>query len=208
MANGKDDIRVAASWPHHPKRRKLKQLVGAEGVLALIDLWCFAGENRPDGVLKSAGEAEEVTSWSIRRKGSLHAALVECGWIEADGVTLHDWKQEQPWIVNRDRRVASARTNGKAGGLAKAKKHPSGPLAESYRTPSGVLPPSSPLLTRGEEEESGSGLGAPPATEVRTHDPILDRTPEEQRAHLAKVTADRAAHAAKIAAIRNGRKPS
>ena len=35
MANGKDDIRVAASWPHHPKRRKLKQLVGDLFVPAL-----------------------------------------------------------------------------------------------------------------------------------------------------------------------------
>lgn len=144
MANGKDDIRVAASWPHHPKRKKLLGMVGPEGVVALIDLWCFAGENRPEGVMKSPEEVELVTSWSVRRKGALHRALVECGWLEADGVTLHDWKEEQPWIANRGRRLASARTNGSAGGLEKARRAASGSLPESYRNPSEVLPPSSP----------------------------------------------------------------
>lgn len=151
MANGKDDIRVALAWPRHFKRRALQRELGPAGPLALIDLWCFAGEHRPDGVFKSAEEIEIAVDWPKSKRGKLHAALVSTGWIEGDGVTLHDWQEEQPWIAGRSGRVAAAQANGKRGGERKAargKESPPGtgsgmgsePLAEGYRNPSEPLP--------------------------------------------------------------------
>lgn len=157
MANGKDDIRVALGWPRHFKRRALQNELGTAGPLALIDLWCFAGEHRPDGVFKSPDEVEVAVDWPRRLRGRLVAALIATGWLEADGVTLHDWQDEQPWIANRPARVAAARANGSAGGRAKAAKSqqsgaesatnpPSGmgggSVADGYRNASEVLPPS------------------------------------------------------------------
>lgn len=120
MANGKDDIRVALGWPRHYKRRALQRELGPAGPLALIDLWCFAGEHRPDGVFKSSDEVEIAVDWPKRRRGQLVAALVSSGWLEPDGVTLHDWTVEQPWIANRPARLAAARASGAEGGRRSA----------------------------------------------------------------------------------------
>jgi len=153
MANGKDDIRVALGWPRHFKRRALQNELGAAGPLALIDLWCFAGEHRPDGVFKSPEEVEIAVDWPRRLRGRFVAALIATGWLEPDGVTLHDWADEQPWIANRPARIAAARANGSSGGRAKAAKTgasgtnppsepPSGIVADGKRNGSEVLPPS------------------------------------------------------------------
>lgn len=120
MANGKDDIRVALGWPRHFKRRALQNELGAAGPLALIDLWCFAGEHRPDGVFKSPEEVEIAVDWPRRQRGRLVAALIATGWLEPDGVTLHDWAAEQPWISNRPARLAAARAAGAEGGRKSA----------------------------------------------------------------------------------------
>ena len=148
MANGKDDIRVALGMPRHPKTLQLIAEAGERAAWALVSLWCFAGENRPSGVLRSPQEAEVASGWRGKR-GALHAALVSCGWIDPDGVTLHDWADEQPWIANRPARVAAAVANGVKGGLAKAAKacrnpgeRPSGTLADGYRNPGEPLAPS------------------------------------------------------------------
>lgn len=157
MANGKDDIRVALGWPRHFKRRALQRELGPAGPLALVDLWCFAGEHRPDGVFKSQEEVEVAVEWPKAKRGKLVAALIATGWLESDGVTIHDWAIEQPWIANRSARVAAARANGSAGGRAKAERtrqsatdsptdsptgSPSGIVADGYRNAGEVLPPS------------------------------------------------------------------
>lgn len=145
MANGRNDIRVATTWPTHPKTLALASDVGPSAPFHLIALWCFAGENRPEGVLRSPEEVEYGAGWRGKR-GRLHASLVRCGWLEADGVTLHDWGVEQPWVRNREARLAAARENGRLGGLAKAKRAASNPVSGSLSTPA-TEPPTSPPLS-------------------------------------------------------------
>lgn len=128
MANGKDDIRVAWSFPRHPKTLALIDLVGERGAFRLLALWCFAAENRPDGVFKSEAEIERGAGWR-GRKGEFHAALITCGWLEADGVTLHDWKVEQPWAANRMARHAAAQANAHARWDADRMRNGCGPHA-------------------------------------------------------------------------------
>ena len=45
------DFRVSTSFRSHWKRRLLIQKLGHKGVTALLDLWAFAAENKPDGRL-------------------------------------------------------------------------------------------------------------------------------------------------------------
>jgi hypothetical protein len=45
------DIRLSIGWNRNPKIIKLRRKLGAEGVLGLISIWTFAGEQRTDGVL-------------------------------------------------------------------------------------------------------------------------------------------------------------
>ena len=45
------DIRLAVGWNRHPKIVKLKRKLGADGVMALVSLLTFCGENRTNGVL-------------------------------------------------------------------------------------------------------------------------------------------------------------
>ena len=193
MANGKDDIRVALGWPRHYKRRALQRELGPAGPLALLDLWCFAGEHRPDGVFKSADEVEVAVEWPKRQRGRLVAALIATGWLEADGVTLHDWHDEQPWIANRPARVAAARANGAAGGRAKAAKaqpsatdpgtNPptgtaSGIVADSYRNGSKVLPPTPSPSPSPSPSPTPTPSPVPTPTRARPPEPGASPPPE------------------------------
>ena len=113
MAKGRDDLRLALGWVDHLKTRRLIDEVGERAALCLLRLWAYAAENHPDGVLSSQEDVELAAGWRGRR-GVLLEALVRLRWLEADGVTLHDWQEEQPWIAGRARRVASAKANAAA----------------------------------------------------------------------------------------------
>jgi len=43
------DIRIAITFPNHPKTIKLRRKIGHKGVDCLLKLWCFCGEYRPKG---------------------------------------------------------------------------------------------------------------------------------------------------------------
>lgn len=117
MANGRQDLRLALAWPTHVKTRRLAKRCGYVGAFNLIALWCYAGEHHPGGVLKGMApdEIEECAGWT-GTPGEFHKALVEVGWLDADGVTLHDWTEEQPWIASREQRIEEAKRLGKIGG--------------------------------------------------------------------------------------------
>lgn len=110
MANGKDDLRLDLGWPDHPKTRRLIRLCGFEGAFCLLRLWSYAGRYHTDGVLLglSPEDIEEAVQWSGPAL-TLHQALVACKWLEPDGVTLHDWPDEQPWIFGKAERSMMAR---------------------------------------------------------------------------------------------------
>lgn len=136
MANGRDDIRVAIGLPRHVKTKKLIRLAGYEGFYRLVTLWTYAAENHIDGVLPSEDEIELLVEWA-GEPGKLVAALKEAGFLESDGRTLHDWVEEQPYVVKRPDRVEAARVAGQASAEARRAKHgtaqPNGRWTESER---------------------------------------------------------------------------
>lgn len=107
-----DDIRIKVSFPHHPKTKKLKRRIGAEGVLCLITLWIFTAQNKPDGNLKGMSEEDiELAAGWEGDAGRMLGALLDVGFAVRthDGFALHDWKENNPYAAAAPERSESAR---------------------------------------------------------------------------------------------------
>lgn len=106
------DIRLNVTFRDHRKRKRLFGLLGAAGVLSLIDLWLAVAENRPDGTLRGmdATDIELDANWT-GEKGVFVSACLECGLLEqVDGAyVVHDWATEQPWVTGAPSRSEHAR---------------------------------------------------------------------------------------------------
>jgi len=106
------DFRIAFSFKRHWKRGLLERALGPAGVLALVDLWAFAAEMRPDGDLSGLPDEaiEAAAGWS-GEPGALIAALERLRLLDGarDSRRLHDWAEHQPWIASAPTRKAKAR---------------------------------------------------------------------------------------------------
>ena len=172
MSNGRKDLRIAIGWSRHPKTRRLKKKVGPQGPLSLVALWEFAAIQCPeDGVLRgmSPEEIEEAAEWD-GETGAFHAAIVEIRWMEPDGVSLHDWKEEQPYISGYSAYIEECRTLGAIGAAKRWRKKTKGgkdrppirPPIENAEKWGPYSPPNStvrPTNQPPDPEESGRGLG-------------------------------------------------
>lgn len=111
------DIRLSVDFFQHPKTIKLERRLGIEGVKALLSLWMWAAQNRPDGVLSGLDPEDiEIAAGWIRSDpaGSdqdLVSTLVALRWLdEADGVyCLHEWEVHNPWAAGQQSRSNQAR---------------------------------------------------------------------------------------------------
>ena len=108
------DIRISVCFPTHTKTKKLKRILGSDGVLALITLWAYAAQNRPDGALTgmAADDIAIASGWE-GDEDEFITALEKIGWIEQSGgvYILHDWEENNPWAadaVNRSERAKKA----------------------------------------------------------------------------------------------------
>ena len=111
------DIRLDSSFQGHRKRKKLQILLGAEGVLALVDLWIATAKNKPRGILSGMDEADIAIDarWQGEPK-QLVDALVKTGWLDLDGdgtFCLHDWAHWQPWVYHSEDRSEQAKDAAK-----------------------------------------------------------------------------------------------
>lgn len=113
------DIRLSVDFFQHPKTIKLQRRLGLEGVKALLSLWMWAAQNRPDGVLSGMDlEDIEIAAGWIRSDpaGSdqdldLISTLVALRWLDEDNGTysLHDWIEHNPWAAGQQSRSNQAR---------------------------------------------------------------------------------------------------
>ncbi len=107
------DIRLKTSFRDHRKRKKLQLKLGAEGVLAFIDLMLMAAETRPDGILKGM-DAEDIAldaNWGGDAV-VLVEILVSVGLLDklGDGtLCIHDWQDHNAYAAAAEERSASAR---------------------------------------------------------------------------------------------------
>lgn len=77
------EIRVSCSWRYSVNRKMLKRRLGAEGVIALLDLWAHVAEHHPTGSLIGMG-SEDIAlaaAWA-GDPNTLVAELIGCGYLE------------------------------------------------------------------------------------------------------------------------------
>ena len=106
------DIRLSIGWNRHPKIVKLRRKLGADGVLAIVNLWTFAGEQRPDGVLSGMDDDDiAIAAEYPGDSGLLVAALADLRLLERDGNDwkIHDWTENNPWAAGHEARRAKAK---------------------------------------------------------------------------------------------------
>lgn len=162
------DIRLSVTFPTHPKTIMLIERLGLEAVWALVRLWVFASQHRPDGVLRGMSpEAIRIACGYAGRIEELISVLKESAtrFLDADdpatgALVLHDWKTHNPWAAGAEERSKRARelaqlswdARRKAGRNAKGK-------ASRIRGVDAPSPfPSSPLLTSQKEPADGLRL--------------------------------------------------
>lgn len=106
------DARLSTTFPAHPKTKKLLRRLGPAGPWALICLFLWARNSKPDGDLTgmTVEDIELAADWA-GDDGALVAALSVVGFLDGhDGAfRIHDWAEHQPWSAGaEDRSQASA----------------------------------------------------------------------------------------------------
>ena len=106
------DARISTGLPAHPKTRKLMRRLGPAGPWALVCLFLWARDNRPDGDLSglSDEDIELAANWD-GDEGALVAALVEVRFVDGEegSRAVHDWVDHQPWSAGSESRSERAR---------------------------------------------------------------------------------------------------
>lgn len=153
------DFRVSVDFFAHHKARKLRRRLGADAVLSLLQLWAYAAKMRADGSLAGmdAEDVELAAGWD-GEAGAFTAALIDVGFIDAhdEGMDLHDWAENNPWVADeksrkeRAQRGAAARWAKQSGCSSNAQAMPQHDLSNAplpspspkdinTGTPNGVL---------------------------------------------------------------------
>lgn len=107
------DIRLKTSFRDHRKRKKLHAKLGAEGVLAFIDLMLMAAETRPDGVLTDMDKTDVAldANWQGSHE-ELVSTLIEVRLLDVleDGTyAIHDWQDHNAYAAAAEKRSEAAR---------------------------------------------------------------------------------------------------
>jgi hypothetical protein len=108
------DIRIGTNYPYHPKIRKLRKLLGNDGVVSHIFLLCFVGQNEPGGMLKDM-DVEDIAQ-AAQWKGNPQEfvdALVELRLLDRNSETyvIHNWLRHNLFAASAPKRSEIARAN-------------------------------------------------------------------------------------------------
>ena len=105
------DARLSASFPTHPKTKKLMRRLGTAGPWALVCLFLWARMNRADGDLNGMTDEDiELAADWAGDDGVFVAALVAVGFLDGTNgaYRIHDWAEHQPWSAGADDRKQSS----------------------------------------------------------------------------------------------------
>lgn len=112
-----NDIRLSTGFFHHPKTVKLQRRIGAGGLVALLQLWTWAAQNRPDGSLSGMdGEDIAIAAGWTDSTETLIGALVDMRFLDgAEGsYSLHGWQEHQAYAAAEPARVEKAKKAARA----------------------------------------------------------------------------------------------
>jgi hypothetical protein len=119
-----EDFRIKTSWRTSRKRRRIHRELGADGVLAVVDLWAYVAAERPSGDLAGLTDQdiEDEAAWD-GEPGSLIAALIREKLIDGEpgARRVHDWAAHNPYVAGHEERREAARRAGLASAAARSK---------------------------------------------------------------------------------------
>lgn len=106
-----DDIRIAVDFWEHPKTRKLELRLGLSAVKALIKLWMWAANNRPDGDLSKLDDEDLIIASGWSADGDFISALSDLKWLDGapHQYKLHEWNVHNPWAAGAEYRSGAGR---------------------------------------------------------------------------------------------------
>jgi hypothetical protein len=114
-----EDARISTALPHHPKVKKLRRRLHERGAWALVCLFLWVAENRPDGNLidMTDEDIELAVGWeySDEPAGVLVPTLAELGFLdgEPNQRSVHDWAEHNPYAAARPERIMRSREAAK-----------------------------------------------------------------------------------------------
>ena len=92
---------VRSDYMRHPKIRELRELHGANGVVALQTLWGYAAQGVPNGVFEGAS-AEDICKfcgWSLGQDFVDDLVAIHLlDRLESGGFSIHNWLKYQPHL--------------------------------------------------------------------------------------------------------------
>lgn len=101
--------RVKIGFFNELKTKKLKRRLGIESVIAILKLWGYAAEFRPDGNLSGMTDEDIELSVGWDDARPLMPTLAALGFVDGSNgeYRLHDWAEQQPEAMRRHRYLAS-----------------------------------------------------------------------------------------------------
>lgn len=108
------DIRISTGYPDHPKIRKLRKILGGDGITSHVFLLCYAGRYAFDGKLEEmdVADIEEVASWR-GNPGQFVQTCVDLRLLdnEPDCYSIHNWPKWNKFAATFPIRSETARAN-------------------------------------------------------------------------------------------------
>jgi hypothetical protein len=107
------DFRVSTDFFGHIKTHRLGRVLGNDGVVGLIRIWCLAATSYPDGIFKelTPEDIEAFADWR-GESGLLVETLLQLKFLEHDAegcIVIHDWREVNSWAANAEQRADEAR---------------------------------------------------------------------------------------------------
>lgn len=109
------DARFSTSLASHPKVKKLRNRLGADGCWAWVCLVLWVASDRSDGDLAGLDDEDIELSADWRGEpGAFVAALVTLRMLDGDelGRAVHDWAEHNPWAAGAGARSEKSRWAG------------------------------------------------------------------------------------------------
>lgn len=111
------DIRISISFFRHHKTKRVRRSIGESGVISLLQLFCYVGEHRPQGILQgmSVDDIADAAEWQGEAQEFVQA-LCNAGFLDRceEGVyEVHDWEEHNPWATGAEERSEKARKAAK-----------------------------------------------------------------------------------------------
>lgn len=106
------DIRLSVGFRGHRKIKRLKNRLGADGVLALINLWVGVAISQPTGILEG-WDSEDIaleSCWDRDAKEFVEV-LVDLKLVDVDEsglFSMHNWNKWQSWAIGAEARSLRA----------------------------------------------------------------------------------------------------